>query len=208
MTVDAIIDGIIKAEGTAFTNDPADPGGPTKYGITQKTLGQYLGRKASVDEVRNLTEAQARTIYLLLYVKAPGFDGLPDPLRVLVIDAGVNHGQKTAAKILQTAVNGAAPHIGHPLVVDGAWGPKSRERFGVLAKGQRQKVYAIFLQERLKNYAKQVKASVIRHDRVQRQKLQSGEMTPDEMTPVNQSTKLRFLVGWINRAAEFIGEET
>ena len=123
MTVDEIIDGIIKAEGSTFTNDPADPGGPTKFGITQKTLGEYLGRKARVEEVKALTEQQARTIYLQLYVKGPGFDDLPDPLRVLVIDSGVNHGQKTAAKLLQQAVNDAAPHVA-PLVVDGVWGPK------------------------------------------------------------------------------------
>ena len=37
MTDDDIIDGIIRREGSTYTNDPADPGGPTKYGITLAT---------------------------------------------------------------------------------------------------------------------------------------------------------------------------
>lgn len=37
-TIDDIISDIIRAEGTAYTNDPRDSGGPTKYGITQAAL--------------------------------------------------------------------------------------------------------------------------------------------------------------------------
>lgn len=59
-----IIDDIIRRKG-GFIHHPADRGGPTKYGITAKTLGEWhhLGRTATSDEVSTLTESEAREIY-------------------------------------------------------------------------------------------------------------------------------------------------
>ena len=41
MTVTEIIDDVLEAEGSKYTNDPADPGGPTRWGITLKTLRRW-----------------------------------------------------------------------------------------------------------------------------------------------------------------------
>ena len=41
-----------------FVNDPDDPGGATKYGVTIHTLCALRGR-ATVDDVKALTEAEA-----------------------------------------------------------------------------------------------------------------------------------------------------
>ena len=40
---DRIIDGLIVAEG-GYVDHPADRGGPTKYGITRKTLAAWRKR--------------------------------------------------------------------------------------------------------------------------------------------------------------------
>jgi hypothetical protein len=53
---------VIAYEG-GFVNHPKDPGGPTNLGITQATLGRYLGREATLDEVRALTREAAKPIY-------------------------------------------------------------------------------------------------------------------------------------------------
>lgn len=106
--IDAIITEVIRAEGDAFTNDPRDSGGPTKYGITQRALSQYLRRPAAVHEVMELTETQARAVYRQQYVEAPGFDAvlnLSDAIAAELVDTGVNCGTAVAATLLQQALN-------------------------------------------------------------------------------------------------------
>ncbi len=100
--VQTIIEGIIKTEG-GYVNNSSDKGGPTKYGITQATLSKHLGRKASIDDVKNLSKEIASDIYREQYV-AP-FNFVKDQhLYVLLIDSGVNHGISNAYKFLQKAL--------------------------------------------------------------------------------------------------------
>src|SRR5690606_12109578 len=108
MTIDSIIDHIIQVEGHAYTNNPADRGGPTKYGITQRTLSRVLGHPATAEDVQRLSEADARGIYRKLYVTDPGFDqvaALAPEIGFALVDSGVNCGQGRAAEWLQRALN-------------------------------------------------------------------------------------------------------
>jgi lysozyme family protein len=114
MTVDDIIDDIIRREG-GFVDHPADRGGPTKYGITQATLAEWRGRPVTANEVAALTVDEARRIYRTLYIDKPGLDALPEPLRGLVVDTAVHSGAKTAVRLLQQAIGG--------LTLDGILGP-------------------------------------------------------------------------------------
>lgn len=114
-----IIDEIIRREG-GFVNNQSDRGGPTNYGITAKTLGEYrkLCRDATVNEVKYLTESEARDIYQDEYITKPGFLAISyEPLRELLIDSGVNSGTNRAARWLQTALGMA--------VIDGVVGQKT-----------------------------------------------------------------------------------
>lgn len=102
MTDDDIISGILEREGGAYTNLPADRGGPTRWGITLADLGPG----ATAADVQALTADQARAIYRTRYVHAPGFDIITnDALRALVVDTGVLHGTGTAARWLQLALS-------------------------------------------------------------------------------------------------------
>lgn len=113
-----IIYEIIEREGSTYTNKPHDKGGPTKYGITQNTLGEYRGKPVSPAEVAALTQQEAVDCYKFLYIKKPKFDRIRDDnLRGLIVDCGVLHGQSRAAKWLQAAIGG--------LKVDGDLGDKS-----------------------------------------------------------------------------------
>lgn len=104
-TLDAILDGIIAAEGRTYTNHPADRGGPTKYGITLATLSAYWGEVATAQDVADLDEATARAIYRQNYITRPRFHDIPYPrVRALVVDCGVLHGPPRAARWLQAAV--------------------------------------------------------------------------------------------------------
>lgn len=103
MTVDEMIDGILRREG-GFVDHPSDPGGATNFGITQAVAraNGYPGH------MRNLPIATARAIYRREYVEKPGFLGIAeiDPLVAEeVIDSGVNAGQRRAALWFQKSLN-------------------------------------------------------------------------------------------------------
>lgn len=124
MTLDELLGGLLRREG-GFVDHPSDRGGPTKYGITQRTLSAWLGRPASVEEVRALDEATAREIYVSRYLAGPRIDTLPEPIVPLVFDCAVNHGPRTAVRFVQRVVNEAG--FG-PCDVDGVLGPDTRRR--------------------------------------------------------------------------------
>ena len=117
MTIDQILDEVIRREG-GYVHDPADRGGPTKFGITQRTLRAWRGQAVTADDVQRLTKTEARTIYRRRYVDDPGFARLPDPLRAQVVDNGVLSGPRQAVKDLQRAIGG--------VTVDGRLGPTTR----------------------------------------------------------------------------------
>ena len=114
MTIDQILADVIRREG-GYVHDPADRGGPTKYGITQRTL---RGQAVTAADVRRVTKADARAIYRRRYVDEPGFATLPDPLLAQVVDDGVLSGPRQAVKDLQRAIGG--------VTVDGRLGPVTR----------------------------------------------------------------------------------
>lgn len=116
--IETLLDDLIRREG-GFVDHPADRGGPTNFGVTQRTLSRFRGHPASREDVRNLSIETAREIYHLKYITTPRFDRLPAMVAEFVIDTGVHSGQRTAAKMLQRVLNESG--FG-PLDVDGrAW---------------------------------------------------------------------------------------
>lgn len=110
-TNDAIIDDIIQREGGAtVTNDPADRGGRTQYGIAERSHPQaWVDGKVTLEE--------ARDIYRQRYLEAPGFGKIEDPrLRAQLVDFGVNSGPGVAIQKLQEILK---------VDVDGVLGPKT-----------------------------------------------------------------------------------
>lgn len=85
-----------------YSNHPADNGGPTNLGITQAVLSAYLGRQATVDEVKALTPDKVAPIYRERYWEKMGLDGIADPrIAALLFDQGVNRGAITVVKEAQ-----------------------------------------------------------------------------------------------------------
>ena len=101
---DDIITAILEHEG-GFVDRPEDRGGPTNRGITLATLSSWRQTPVTPADVRSLTEAEVRAIYLAVYIQKPGFDQIPDlSLRAIVVDSGVLSGPKMAARWLQGTV--------------------------------------------------------------------------------------------------------
>ncbi|MCE5973924.1 holin-associated N-acetylmuramidase [Sinirhodobacter sp. WL0062] len=123
-SVTEIASEIVAREG-GYVNDPDDPGGATKYGVTLGTM-QRLGIDLTGDgrvtgaDVRALSREKAVEIFVQHYYEAPGLARLPEVLRASVFDMYVNAGAN-AIRVLQ----GLLTRMGHPVAVDGVLGPQT-----------------------------------------------------------------------------------
>lgn len=118
--IENYLDRMIAREG-GYVNHPADRGGPTKYGITLKTLAVWRNKVVTPRDVRELTENEAKHIYRENYYRKPGIDRLPRLIQEHVFDIAVNSGPHKAVMLLQEALN----ILGSSLVVDGLIGRKT-----------------------------------------------------------------------------------
>lgn len=123
-----LIDKIIAREGGAkVTKDPDDPGGTTKFGISQRAYPNL--------DIENLSYAEAREIYLQDYIVKPGFHLVTNlKTREMLVDFGVHSGPVTAIKQVQKIL-GLAP--------DGKLGPKTIAAIDALAPDKLHKALTI-----------------------------------------------------------------
>ncbi len=90
---------LIAHEG-GYVDHPDDPGGATRFGVTERVARAH-GYRGSM---RDFPITEARRIYRALYWNAIKADQLPAAVRFHVFDAAVNSGVSQAAKWLQRAV--------------------------------------------------------------------------------------------------------
>jgi lysozyme family protein len=99
MMVEEILDAIILREG-GFVDHPKDKGGPTKWGITLRTLAAWRQAPQTVDDVRKLSKEEAKEIYRERYISP--FEGeVPEEVFPQVVDIGVHHGVGTAKRMVE-----------------------------------------------------------------------------------------------------------
>lgn len=177
MTARELVDGVLRREGSRYTNHPADRGGPTKYGITLQRLQEWRRRPTFAADVEQLSEGEAREIYLSEYFTGPAFDRIGDDrLQELVTDCGVNHGVDTAAKWIQAAAG---------VAVDGKLGPVS---LAAINGGNQVALYLRVLAARVRIYGRLV----------------SNDPKLDALGDAGKGLQAQNAAGWNNRAAEFI----
>lgn len=128
--VEKLVDSILRVEGSEYTNDPDDLGGPTKYGITLRTLTRHRGEPCEAADVEALTEKEAREIYRQRYYYEPGFAAVAavsESVAHELTDTGVNCGTEVASTFLQRSLNvlNNAGKIYPDIVQDGEVGPRT-----------------------------------------------------------------------------------
>lgn len=100
-----------------WSNNPADPGGATMCGITQRVYDEDRdARRLPRQGVRLSTAAERAAIYRARYWAMPRCDELPAGVDYAVFDFAVNSGVGRAVKTLQTIVGADA---------DGTAGPRT-----------------------------------------------------------------------------------
>lgn len=177
MTIDELIDGIIQREG-GFSNRAADRGGPTNHGITRAVYEAFIGRKATIEEIRRMPVAVAKQIYLKHYVTNYQFDQITYvPLQVALVDLTVNAGVDDAARAVQRMP-------GSQLVADGVMGPRT-----VAYILRHPNPHALFLQVMRYRYRKHV--DVVLADL-------------EDFLATHPRAQAHNLRGWINRCNELL----
>lgn len=101
---------VLRLEG-GETNDPDDPGGRTKFGLSQRSYPDL--------NFDTLTESQATAIYRRDWWDKYGYAALPGGLAVLLFQLAVNMGPANAHGLLQRALGDLAV----PVAADGVLGP-------------------------------------------------------------------------------------
>lgn len=180
-TIERLIDAILEREGgLKYTNRASDKGGPTKAGITQRTLSAWRIRHslepATPDDVKALAIEEIREIYRVCFVQDPRYDLIEDEqLFEHVLDAAVLHGQHWATTTLQRLL---------AVKADGIIGPIT---LAALHAADADQVNLRFAIERLK--------------------LTVGIVIRDAKRKKQYSGQIENLSGWMNRLTGFIEAE-
>lgn len=112
MNFEQAVEIILHHEG-GYVNDPNDPGGETKWGISKASFPHL--------DIASLTKSEASQIYRQKYWDRCKCDELPKSLRLIVFDCAVNQGAHYAITLLQEAAGSPA---------DGIIGPNTLSRIG------------------------------------------------------------------------------
>lgn len=140
VSVEQIARNIVAREG-GFVNDPSDPGGATKYGVTLGTmrrlgLDENNDGRINVTDVKLLTMQDAINIFIKDYFQKTNIKLLPDILQPSVFDMYVNAGSNSV-KILQRLLK----DFQHPIQVDGALGPATAKAVEQVYKSAGEYLY-------------------------------------------------------------------
>lgn len=104
---------VLKHEG-GYVNDPRDPGGETKFGISKRSYPHL--------DIANLTREDAIAIYYRDWWQRYGYGRLQDDaVATKVFDLAVNMGPAAAHRLLQEAL----VFLGYDIAVDGIIGPQT-----------------------------------------------------------------------------------
>lgn len=129
----------------AFTNDPDDPGGPTKWGISLKFLRSVPGGDidkdgdVDIDDVIKLSLGVTKEIYRLMFWDLYRYGEIKNSkLATKIFDLCVNMGPKKPHVFLQRALF----IIGKQIVVDGFLGNKTLAAVNSLNQGEINNVIA------------------------------------------------------------------
>jgi lysozyme family protein len=105
MSFDLAFEHVINIEG-GYVNDPHDPGGETRYGISKRAYPNV--------DIKQLTLAEAKEIYRRDYWSRIRGDELPAGIALCLFDYAVNSGLSQAIRTLQRSLG---------VTADGDFGP-------------------------------------------------------------------------------------
>lgn len=105
---------VLRWEG-GYVNDPADPGGATNKGVTQRVYDAWRRQaRLPTRTVKDITDDEVGALYESGYWRPPRCDALQGGLDLVQFDTAVNMGVKRAIRTLQGCLGCS---------IDGDFGP-------------------------------------------------------------------------------------
>ena len=167
------------------TDDAADRGGFTKFGVSTAFLTDIASTQAGRDvlermgvilpvnrnTIRNLTESLAASLFRWQMWDALKLDLIPLRPAIVIYDAAVNSGPKQSVRFAQRGYNACVAY-GQPLDTDGIMGPATRK---AMQQADTDKILMAMLDQREQFYR--------------------------DLVAVKPSQEV-FLAGWLNRVAD------
>jgi len=101
----------VKQQEGGFVDNPNDPGGATKYGVTLDAYSAFMRRKLTVEDIKNLSWENAQAFYASQYFHAMRCQELPRGLDLMVADMGIHAGCHASGVCLQLALGMTADEV-------------------------------------------------------------------------------------------------
>lgn len=120
---------VVGLEG-GYVNDPKDPGGETKWGISKRAYPTL--------DIKNLTLEQAQQIYLTDYWDRCGCDLMPWDRALCVFDCAVNQGVSAAKSMYILA------HSTGDFMAERAARYAANPNFPIYGKGWMNRLFKVF----------------------------------------------------------------
>ncbi len=131
---------VLREEG-GLSEDPADPGGVTKFGISARAHPDL--------DIRELTAAEATAIYRLEFWDRFGLDRFSDWIAPAMLDTFVNVGSGLGPRLFQRSLNSLRGPV-PDLLVDGILGPQT---VAASSRAEPGALLVEFLAQRAEHYA-------------------------------------------------------
>jgi lysozyme family protein len=164
-----------------YCNDPGDPGGPTKYGVSLRWhTGQGMDvtgdGKIDVEDIKALTPDDAKKLFKVYFWDYLKLDSFPGKTGMVMFDTAVNTGCSQSVKFLQRSLN----FLDFPeLTVDGLIGKRTLMTIsGVTGSGDDSLALRILVER--ENFYRNLAAK----------------------PATNEADYKKFLNGWLNRIAD------
>lgn len=126
---------IIGSEG-GYVNDPRDPGGETKYGISKRAYPEI--------DISLLTEDDAKSIYYQDYYNK--VVGPADPFYIAypLFDTAVLHGVSSAKKLLLSCTQKESPSFQEEFLLARALLEQEDRNYSIFRKGWTARLFKVF----------------------------------------------------------------
>lgn len=117
MTFQEALKEILKVEG-GYVDHPQDHGSATNFGITIHTLSDFLGREATKEDVKNISQETVYKIYRQNYWDRMKLDQIrSSDVQMFLFDQAVNRGVRRVVEQLQTLVGTQPDGIMGPITI-------------------------------------------------------------------------------------------
>jgi lysozyme family protein len=109
MDFDKAFEIVVGLEG-GYVNDPHDPGGETKFGVSKRAYPML--------DIAALELADAKELYLNDYWRRCQCQAMPWPIALMLFDSAINQGPRSAISLLQKGMGVVADGVLGPITLD------------------------------------------------------------------------------------------